>query len=252
MPRTRGGVSRHLTVNYGLRYQTTYGLFFEGSGPKPEKLRTMRLWQALPKALQIPLTPSVPHDDHKQFAPRLRITFSPSNSEKAVIRVGYDVFHITIWRKMDGRLHSKGSTARMRYRFVRSHRQHRELRAHRPRMPAQGGTAAVSNLYPDQSYKTPCHIHITGGVQHAFNEHWTISADYTPEQGNHGYRAYGYLGGDNLFTPLIPASDTTNKQAIVPSINVFNSDNRSSFNSLMLHVQGNTPSLQPGRELHAL
>jgi len=30
------------------------------------------------------------------------------------------------------------------------------------------------------------------GVQHAFNERWTASADYIHEQGNHGYRAFPY------------------------------------------------------------
>jgi hypothetical protein len=68
----------------------------------------------------------------------------------------------------------------------------------------------------DPNYKTPYAIHVTGGVQHAFDEHWIVSADYTHEQGNHGYRAYPY-----------------------PSATVFRSDNRSSYNSLMLRVQGN-------------
>jgi hypothetical protein len=70
-------------------------------------------------------------------------------------------------------------------------------------------------------------------VQHAFDEHWTISADYTHEQGNHGYRAYSYTPGVNLFSPD-PAD-----QGNVPALNVFHSDNRSSYNSLMLHLQGN-------------
>jgi hypothetical protein len=53
-------------------------------------------------------------------------------------------------------------------------------------------------------------------VQHAFNEHWTVSADYTHEQGNHGYRGYGF----DEFT-------------------LFKSDNRSSYDALMLRAQGN-------------
>jgi hypothetical protein len=53
-------------------------------------------------------------------------------------------------------------------------------------------------------------------VQHAFNANWTMSADYTHEEGNHAYRAY-------------PFSTAT----------VFRTDNRSSYNALMLHVQGN-------------
>src|SRR5271165_3990938 len=69
-----------------------------------------------------------------------------------------------------------------------------------------------------------------------------MSADYTHEQGNHGYSAYSYTRDQNLFTPLIPASDPTydaDQQSVVPNVNIFKSDNRSSFNGLMLHLQGN-------------
>jgi hypothetical protein len=96
------------------------------------------------------------------------------------------------------------------------------------------------------NYKTPYAIHITGGVQHAFNEHWLVSADYTHEQGNHGYRAFPYSSSPpaanvppTISSPLIPASDTTEQMALVPNVNVFESDNRSSYNALMLHLQAN-------------
>ncbi len=78
----------------------------------------------------------------------------------------------------------------------------------------------------DGNYKTPYAIHITGGMQHAFNEHWALSADYTHEQGNHGYRAY-------------PFDPTSLNNPFAPSVNLFKSDNRSSYNALMLHLQGN-------------
>jgi hypothetical protein len=130
---------------------------------------------------------AVPHDDRKQVAPRLGIAYSPGDSEKTVIRAGFGVYYNDL---------------------------------------AQNGWAAAfqsvnpSSVAPpsliDPNYKTPYAIHATGGVQHAFNEHWTVSADYTHEQGNHGYRAYPY-----------------------PTATVFHSDNRSSYNALMVHVQGN-------------
>jgi hypothetical protein len=113
---------------------------------------------------------------------------------------------------------------------------------------------ATGNLI-GSDYKTPYAIHITGGVQHAFNEHWLASADYTHEQGNHGYRAFPYTGGTNLLTPLIPASDpnyATDQANVVPNVNVFESDNRSSYNALMLHLQAKHAPLQSGRELPAL
>jgi hypothetical protein len=104
------------------------------------------------------------------------------------------------------------------------------------------GGAAVGGNVIASNYKTPYAIHVTGGVQHAFNQNWTLSADYTHEQGNHGYRGYSYSSDVNLFTPLIPASDPNydaDQQSVVPNVNVFKSDNRSSYNALMVHLQGN-------------
>jgi hypothetical protein len=80
-------------------------------------------------------------------------------------------------------------------------------------------------------------------VEHAFNVHWLASADYTHEQGNHGYRAFPYTSGTNLFTPLISTADpdyVTDQTNVVPNVNVFEADNRSSYNALMVHLQGNT------------
>jgi hypothetical protein len=75
------------------------------------------------------------------------------------------------------------------------------------------------------------------GIQHAFSTSWSVSADYLHEQGNHGYRAYHYTGGANLFTPQLPVADPTQAN-YVPDVNVFHSDNRSSYNGLLLHLQG--------------
>jgi hypothetical protein len=75
------------------------------------------------------------------------------------------------------------------------------------------------------------------GVQHAFNADWSLSADYIHEQGNHGYRAYHYTAGVNLFTPQLPLTDIA-QLSEVPDVNVFHSDNRSSYNGLLLHLQG--------------
>src|SRR5208282_2595306 len=54
-----------------------------------------------------------------------------------------------------------------------------------------------------------------------------------------GYRAYPYTSYTDILTPLIPASDESDQKSIVPNVNVFRSDNRSSYNGLMLHLQGN-------------
>ena len=173
-------ISHHLTVNYGLRYQTTFGLFTASGKSQAANI-------SFPLLASLGYPEAVPHDDRKQFGPRLGIAYSPGDREKTVIRAGFGMYYNDL---------------------------------------AQNGWAAAfqavnpNSVAPpsliDPNYKTPYAIHITGGVQHAFDEHWMVSADYIHEQGDHGYRAYPY-----------------------PTATVFRSDNRSSYNALMLHVQGN-------------
>ena len=173
--------SRHVTVNYGLRYQTTFGLF-EASGRRQadNPVFSMLPLNGVPAA--------VPHDDRKQFAPRLGIAYSPGGSEKTVIRAGFGMFY--------NDLAQNGWVTAFK--------------------AVNGGIDNSPPSYIDPRYKTPYSIHVTGGMQHAFNERWSASADYTHEEGNHGYRAYAF-----------------------PEFNLYKSDNRSSYNSLMLHLQGN-------------
>ena len=176
--------SRHLTFNYGLRYQTTFGLFNASGRSQADN----------PTFLMLPLhgvPAAVPHDYRKQFAPRVGIAYSPGDSGKTVIRAGFGLFYNDLAQ-------SGWVTA---------------LQA------VNGGMDNSPPSFIDPNYKAPYAIHATGGVQHAFNEHWSVSADYTHEEGNHAYRAYAF-----------------------PEFNLYKSDNRSTYNALMLHLQGNVSS----------
>jgi hypothetical protein len=226
-------VSHQLTVNYGLRYQTTWGLF-TGSGRSEADNAAFQTLQAL----QIPIVTSVPKDYRKQIAPRLGIAYSPGSSGKTVIRAGFGLFYDDLaqngWATaFQGVNDSTFVTGMCSLTGT--------VGTYALSGPGclQGGVGATGNLI-GSPYKTPYSIHTTVGVQHAFNDHWLVSADYVHEQGNHGYRAFPYASDSNLFSPLIPASDAADQQAVVPNVNVFESDNRSSYNGLMLHLQGNT------------
>jgi hypothetical protein len=229
-------VTHHLTINYGLRYQNTWGLMI-GSGRSEADNAAYQTLQAL----QIPMVPSVPHDYHKQIAPRLGIAYSPGNSEKTVIRAGFGMYY-------DDLAQNGWATAFQGVNNTNAVTGTCTFRGSSPGTYALsgpgcllGGAGATGNLV-GSNYKTPYAIHITGGVQHAFNQHWLASADYVHEQGNHGYRAFPYTSSatsPTITSPLIPASDTADQTAFVPNVNVFESDNRSSYNALMLHVQGN-------------
>jgi hypothetical protein len=228
-------ISHHLTFNYGLRYQSSFSLF-EGSG-RTELQNSAYLTL---QALQIPVVPSLPHDYRKQIAPRLGLVFSPGDGEKTVLRAGFGLYYddlaqngwATAFQAINNTNATSGACALTggpgTYALVGAG-------------CLQGGAGITGNLIGSR-YKTPYAIHITGGVEHAFNQHWLASADYIHEQGNHGYRAFPYTSAANLFTPLIPTADpdyTTDQANVVPNVNVFQSDNRSSYTALMLHLQGN-------------
>jgi hypothetical protein len=226
-------VTPHLTVNYGLRYQTTFGLFTASGRSQADNPAFVTL-----QALQIPA--SVPHDDHAQFGPRLGLAYSPGESGKTVIRAGFGMFYNDLaqngWATAFQGVNSTNA-ATGPCSFVGG----TPPSTVGPGCVAGDAAGGAGNLI-DGHYRTPYAIHTTGGVQHAFNQHWTLAADYTHEQGNHGYRAYSFTGGTNLFTPLIPTTDpnySADQASVVPNLNLFKSDNRSSYNSLMLHLQGN-------------
>jgi hypothetical protein len=199
-------VTHHLTVNYGLRYQTTFGLFTASGRSQLENPAYLTL-----KALGVNLINGAPHDYRKQIAPRLGIVYSPGGSEKTVIRAGFGMFYNDL---------AQGGWAAA-FQGVNTVPGVCVVPTDPGCLPAGAPGALI-----DPNYKTPYAIHITGGAQHALNEHWSVSADYTHEQGNHGYRGYNY-------------SPDVNIDASAPSLSVFHSDNRSSYDALMLRVQGN-------------
>jgi hypothetical protein len=217
-----------LTINYGLRYSTTYGLF-NGSG----RNQTENPGAITLAALDIPLVSRAPQDDHKQIAPRIGFAYSPGSGGTTVFRAGFGLYFNDLAQNGWATAFQAVNTAPAAC-FDPVANTNGAERAGCVPGEAAGGTA---NLI-DPGYRTPYAIHISGGVQHSFSGNWALSGDYVYEQGNHAYRAYSYTGGTNLFTPLL-APDDPAQAAVVPNVNVFHSDNRSSYNGLLVHLQGN-------------
>jgi hypothetical protein len=227
-------LTRHLTINYGLRWQTTFGLF-TGSGHS----QALNPAFVTLEALGIPYS-GIPHDYRKQFGPRVGVAYSPGDSGRTVIRAGFGMFYNDLaqngWATAFQGVNTSNavtgpctlSGGNGAYSLVGAG-------------CLQGGEGATGNLI-DSHYSTPYAIHATGGFQHALNRDWTVSADFTHEEGNHAYRGYNFTSDTNLFTPMIPASDPmfdADQSSVVPNLNLFKSDNRSSYNALMLVAQGN-------------
>ncbi|HTV81052.1 MAG TPA: carboxypeptidase regulatory-like domain-containing protein [Acidobacteriaceae bacterium] len=228
-------MSHQLTLNYGLRYQTTFGLFEASGRSQTENPAFVTL-----RALDIPITSGVPHDDHRQIAPRLGLAWLPRKNEKTVFHAGFGLYFddlaqngwATAFQAVNDSNATGGSCALTGgpggYALTGSG-------------CLQGGAASTGNTI-GSDYKTPYAIHITGGAQHQFNQNWLADAAYVHEQGNHGYRAFPYTSGTNLFTSEISTGDpayAADERSVVPNVNVFRSDNRSSYNALMIHAQGN-------------
>jgi len=221
-------VTHGLTFNYGLRYSTTYGLFI-GS----DRSQTQNPGYITLAALGIPLVKSAPHDDRKQFAPRIGFAWSPGGKGTTVLRGGFGLYFNDLaqngWATAFQAVNKSPGSCVDPVANPNGSENAGCVPGH-----SSGGTA---NLI-DSGYRTPYAIHISAGAQHAFSANWSLGADFVHEQGDHAYRAYTYTGGTNLFTPELALS-SPEQADVVPDVNVFHSDNRSSYNGLLVHLQGN-------------
>ncbi len=216
-------VTPTLTVNYGLRWDTTYGLF-QATGVNQNfnaAVQTVR-------AYQLPLPTGIPHDYRHAFAPRLGIAWSPDNKEDLVIRAGIGLYYNDLAQNgwVDALTAVNTPSA--------------FLPCVQPGDPGclPGASAGGAGAIIDPNYHTPYTLDVSAGVQYAFNSNWTIGADYTHQTTMHTYRRYEYTAGFTLFSPLFP-QDQQSQMDNVPNISVFKSDNRSAYNALMVHLQGN-------------
>jgi len=212
-----------LTVNIGVRYDTTFGLFNASGQSQLENPALQTI-----EALQIPLFQhaGAPHDYRLQIAPRLGLAYALGSSRNTVLRAGAGQYYNDLAQ-------NGWVTA---FQAVNQHTQP----CLTPGGPgclagaADGGAGAII----DPAYKTPYALHFSAGFEHAFSANWLISADWTHEAGVHAYRRYEYEASYTLISPLF-ADNLAAQQANVPDISVFRTDNRSRYDGLSIHLQGN-------------
>lgn len=148
--------SSRLTINFGVRYDTTFGLFL-ASGRD----------QSFNPAFGTGLVDGIPHDYRKAFAPRLGLARTLGESQKTVIRAGVGLYYNDL--AQNGWVTAFESVNRG---------------------SLENGPTSPSLI--DPNYHTPYALHATAGIQHALNANWILSADYTHETGMHAYRSYPY------------------------------------------------------------
>jgi Carboxypeptidase regulatory-like domain/TonB dependent receptor len=157
-------VTSRLTANYGLRYDTTFGLFDASGRSQAQNPYLLDLNPA-----ESPFIGNAPHDYRKAFAPRLGVAYSLGSSGNTVLRGGFGMYF--------NDLAQNG--------WVTAFQAVNDTNA------ATGGGIAPPSII-DPNYHTPYAIHSTAGIQHAFNANWTVSADWTLETGMHAYRRYDF------------------------------------------------------------
>jgi hypothetical protein len=86
-------VSRRLSVSLGLRWDRDYDL---NAGPEQAK---SRVYQRL-KAINSPFAGGLPHDDTKDFSPRIGIAYDVTGSGKHVVRAGYGIYYGQVFQNI--------------------------------------------------------------------------------------------------------------------------------------------------------
>jgi len=150
-------ITPRLTLNYGLRYDTTFGLFI-ASG-RDQSLN--------PAFSGNGFVSGIPQDYRSAFAPRLGVAYGLGHAGNTVLRAGFGLYSNDLTQ--NGWVQAFNAVTPFNI-------------AH------SSGPAALI----DPNYHTPYAVHATAGVQHAFSPNWIASADFTLETGMHAYRRYGF------------------------------------------------------------
>jgi hypothetical protein len=202
-------VTPSLTINAGLRYDTTFGLF-TASG----RDQTLNPAFSTLQALGIPLVSGIPHDDRKALAPRLGLAYTPGNSGRTVLRAGVGLYYNDL--AQNGWVDA----------FTAVNQAITPCTTYDLTNPAclPGGGDGGQGALIDPHYHSPYALQASAGVEHDFARNWRIGVTYEHQQGVRQYRRYEYVAGFTL-----PAAS--------PNISLLRTDNRSSYNGLAVQLQ---------------
>jgi hypothetical protein len=158
-------ITPSFTLNYGLRYDTTFGLFKAQGRDQSQNWSFQEL-----QSLGIPLVKGIPHDYRKAFAPRLGIAYAPGGSVNTVIRAGIGMYYNDL--SQNGWVNAFQNV--------------------------NGGPYSTQGAVIDPNYRTPYALQTTAAVEHRFGNSWLLNVQFEHQEGNHQYQRYEYIAGFTL------------------------------------------------------
>jgi hypothetical protein len=192
----------NLTVNYGLRYDTTFGLFNSNGGSQNQNPAV-----ATVAAEKLPLPAGLPHDYRKAIAPRLGIAYSPGAKGNTVLRAGVGMYYNDL--AQNGWVDA-----------------FRAVVAGPVGLLAAGEPGAII----DPNYHSPYALQASAGFERALTQSWRLNINYEHQQGVHQYRRYEYTANDPVLAPNGTLPSTA------PNLSVFRTDNRSRYDGVSFAV----------------
>lgn len=163
-------VTPSLTLNLGLRYDATYGLFVASGRTQDQNPAYLTL-----KSLGINLAPGVPHDYRGALAPRIGFAWSPGGAGKTVVRAGFGIYYNDL--AQNGWVNA--------FQAVNN--------------PPSGMLQPDDQgALIDPGYKTPYAVQASLAVERALNASWRTEIRYEHQEGVHQYRRYEYISGYSL------------------------------------------------------
>jgi hypothetical protein len=202
-----------ITINAGLRYDTTFALFSAAGRDQSQNPAFSTL-----QALHVPLVTGTPHDYRKAVAPRLGIAYAPGSSQHTVIRAGAGLYYNDL--AQNGWVDA----------FTAVNQPITPCATYDPANPAclPSGADGGQGALIDPRYRTPYAFQTSAALEHDFStgwlKDWRLSVTYEHQQGVHQYRRYEFTSGFSL-------PDAS------PNISLFRADNRSSYNGLAVQLQ---------------
>ncbi|MDP9159176.1 MAG: carboxypeptidase regulatory-like domain-containing protein [Acidobacteriota bacterium] len=157
----------HFVLNYGARYDTTFGLFIANGRDQTHNPNLTPL-----QASGVSFARGTPHDYRGALSPRVGLAYSPGDGN-TIIRAGFGMYYNDL---------AQNGWAQA--------------------FQSVNGGENPPAVVIDPRYHSPYAIQASATIERTLTNSWRIAAEYQLQQGSHQYRRYEYVSGISLPAPV--------------------------------------------------